>query len=449
MFEDGLILKKFTLNLALALSLLLGASAVPAAEESLDSAAAIVNNDIILESELDKASSTLARNFQRRGQAVDEVSARKAALEALITRSLVLQLAQNQGITLTDMQLDTALAQTAAQRGISVQDLLASIAPGQSEAQAREQFRDELILTEVRRARIRARINVSDTEVDLLAQNLRKVGSVEPQYHLAQIIVPVENGNAVAANRTVAQIRAQLRDGADFNALAARYAIGSAASQAGDLGYLPETQVPVPFLPALLKAKPGDVIGPFRSPFGIHLLKLYDISHDAVEPISLYDASHILLQTSIIFSDEAARNELATLKQQIESGQLSFAEAARRYSQDPGSAINGGDLGYATPGRYDPLFARAMVALRPGQISEPIKSSFGWHLIYLKDVKIDKDSDDAYRQKARDLIYRRLFQEESVSWERELRDSAYIHVMDPTLVNAHIDMDQTAQPGAR
>ena len=442
-------MKKFTLNLALALSLLLGASAVPAAEESLDSAAAIVNNDIILESELDKASSTLARNFQRRGQAVDEVSARKAALEALITRSLVLQLAQNQGITLTDMQLDTALAQTAAQRGISVQDLLASIAPGQSEAQAREQFRDELILTEVRRARIRARINVSDTEVDLLAQNLRKVGSVEPQYHLAQIIVPVENGNAVAANRTVAQIRAQLRDGADFNALAARYAIGSAASQAGDLGYLPETQVPVPFLPALLKAKPGDVIGPFRSPFGIHLLKLYDISHDAVEPISLYDASHILLQTSIIFSDEAARNELATLKQQIESGQLSFAEAARRYSQDPGSAINGGDLGYATPGRYDPLFARAMVALRPGQISEPIKSSFGWHLIYLKDVKIDKDSDDAYRQKARDLIYRRLFQEESVSWERELRDSAYIHVMDPTLVNAHIDMDQTAQPGAR
>ncbi|MBU3826924.1 MAG: peptidylprolyl isomerase [Candidatus Anaerobiospirillum merdipullorum] len=442
-------MKKFTRNLALALSLLLGASAVPAAEESLDSAAAIVNNDIILESELDKASSTLARNFQRRGQAVDEVSARKAALEALITRSLVLQLAQNQGITLTDMQLDTALAQTAAQRGISVQDLLASIAPGQSEAQAREQFRDELILTEVRRARIRARINVSDTEVDLLAQNLRKVGSVEPQYHLAQIIVPVENGNAVAANRTVAQIRAQLRDGADFNALAARYAIGSAASQAGDLGYLPETQVPVPFLPALLKAKPGDVIGPFRSPFGIHLLKLYDISHDAVEPISLYDASHILLQTSIIFSDKAARNELATLKQQIESGQLSFAEAARRYSQDPGSAINGGDLGYATPGRYDPLFARAMVALRPGQISEPIKSSFGWHLIYLKDVKIDKDSDDAYRQKARDLIYRRLFQEESVSWERELRDSAYIHVMDPTLVNAHIDMDQTAQPGAR
>ncbi len=448
MFEDGLTLKKFTRNLALALSLIFGAGAAAAAEEPLDSAAAIVNNDIILQSELDKASSNLARSLQRSGRSLDEISARKAALESLITRSLVLQLAQSQGIALTDMQLDAALAQSAAQRGVSVQELLSSISPGLSPAQAREQFRDELILNEVRRARVRARINVSDTEVDLLAQNLRKVGSIEPQYHLAQIIVPVQDNNAAQANRTVASIRQQLREGADFNTLAARYAIGSAASQAGDLGYLPETQVPIPFLPALLKAKPGDILGPFRSPFGIHLLKLYDVSHDAVEPIALYDASHILLQTSIIFSDEAARNELTALKAQIESGEISFAEAARRYSEDPGSAINGGSLGYATPERYDPLFARAMVALRPGQVSEPIKSSFGWHLIYLKDIKIDKDSDEAYRQKARDLIYRRLYQEEASAWERELRDSAYIHVMDPTLVNAHIDMDQDAAPGA-
>ncbi len=300
----------------------------------------------------------------------------------------------------------------------------------------------------MRRARVRSRINISDTEVDLLARNLRKVGSIEPQYHLSQIIVPIQGGNAAAANRQVSEIRAQLKEGADFNALAARYSIGSSASQAGDLGYLPETQIPVPFLPALLKASPGDVLGPFRSPYGIHLLKLYDVSHDAVQPISLYDASHILLQTSIIFSDEAASRELAALREQIISGQISFADAARRYSEDPGSAINGGDLGYATPEKYDPLFARAMVALQPGQVSDPIKSSFGWHLIYLKDVKLDKDSDEAYRQKARDLIFRRLFQEESIAWERELRDSAYIHVMDPILLQAHIDMDQNARPAA-
>ena len=417
-------MKKLTRNLALLLSLVLGAGAVPAAEQAIDSAAAVVNNDIILQSELNKAQGELSENLQRRGRAIDDVSARKAALESLITRSLVLQLAQSQGIALNDMQLDAAIRQAAAQNGVTEEELLARMAPGISMEQAREQFRSDLVLNEVRRARVRSRINISDTEVDLLARNLRKVGSIEPQYHLSQIIVPIQGGNAAAANRQVSEIRAQLKEGADFNALAARYSIGSSASQAGDLGYLPETQIPVPFLPALLKASPGDVLGPFRSPYGIHLLKLYDVSHDAVQPISLYDASHILLQTSIIFSDEAASRELAALREQIISGQISFADAARRYSEDPGSAINGGDLGYATPEKYDPLFARAMVALQPGQVSDPIKSSFGWHLIYLKDVKLDKDSDEAYRQKARDLIFRRLFQEESIAWERELRDSA-------------------------
>lgn len=441
-------MKKLTRNLALLLSLVLGAGAVPAAEQAIDSAAAVVNNDIILQSELNKAQGELSENLQRRGRAIDDVSARKAALESLITRSLVLQLAQSQGIALNDMQLDAAIRQAAAQNGVTEEELLARMAPGISMEQAREQFRSDLVLNEVRRARVRSRINISDTEVDLLARNLRKVGSIEPQYHLSQIIVPIQGGNAAAANRQVSEIRAQLKEGADFNALAARYSIGSSASQAGDLGYLPETQIPVPFLPALLKASPGDVLGPFRSPYGIHLLKLYDVSHDAVQPISLYDASHILLQTSIIFSDEAASRELAALREQIISGQISFADAARRYSEDPGSAINGGDLGYATPEKYDPLFARAMVALQPGQVSDPIKSSFGWHLIYLKDVKLDKDSDEAYRQKARDLIFRRLFQEESIAWERELRDSAYIHVMDPILLQAHIDMDQDARPAA-
>lgn len=441
-------MNKIARNLALLLSLVFCTGYAGAEEQSLDAAAAIVNNDIILESELDKAQSAVSQNLARRGHMVDSVSARKAALESLITRSLVLQLAQSQGIALTDMQIDAAIAQSAAQSGITPEELLARVAPGMPEAQAREEFRDDLILNEVRRARVRSRINISDTEVNLLAQNLRRVGSIEPQYHIAQIIVPIQGTDTARANRTVQEIRQQLREGADFNALAARYSVGSVAAQAGDLGYMPETQVPVPFLPALLKAKPGDVMGPFRSPFGIHLLKLYDISHDAVQPISMYDASHILLQTSIIFSDEAAKSELANIKAQIENGQLSFAEAARRFSEDPGSAINGGDLGYATPDRYDPLFARAMVSLKPGQISEPFKSSFGWHIIYLKDIRIDKDSDEAYRQKARDLIYRRLYQEEAVAWERELRDSAYIHVMDDTLKSANINMDQDAAPSS-
>lgn len=421
-------------------------TSVNAAEVPLDSTAAVVNNDIILESELNNETRMVEQQLARSNRQVDNLSARKAALERLITRSLVLQMARAQGIALNDMQLEEAINTTATQNGVTPSELLHNMAPDMTEAQAREKFRDDLILNEVQRNRVRSRINISDTEVDLLARNLRSSGSVEPQYHLAQIIVPVTDNNAATAARTMDSIRAQLRAGADFNALAARYSQGSVAAQAGDLGYLPETQVPVPFLPALLKAKPGDVIGPFRSPFGLHLLKLIDVTHDSVNPITLYNASHILLQTSVIFSDESARLELNNLRRQIVSGQISFAEAARRYSEDPGSAITGGSLGYATPEKYDPAFARAMVALKPGQISEPIKSSFGWHLIYLQDMRIDKDSDEAYKQKARDLIYRRAYQEQAVAWERELRDSAYIHVLDPVLTEAHIDLDQTSSP---
>lgn len=440
---DNMLPRKITQG-CLAALLMATVFTASAEEITLDAAAAIVNNDIILESELDTAQQSVAEQFRARGSAVNDVSARKAALENLITRSLVLQLARNQGLELNDMQLDQAIAQAATRNGDTPQEFLERLARenGLTVNEARDRFRDEMILSEVRQARVRNRVSVSESEVELLAKSLRNVGSVEPRYHLAQLIVPLSPSASIGqidrANGIVAHIKAQLRQGANFNDMAARYTEGTMASQAGDLGYLPESQVPVPFLPALLKAQPGDVVGPFRSPFGLHLIKLIDVSTEAVEPIQTYDASHILLTTSVIFSDEKAREELSALRERILSGELSFADAARHYSEDPGSAVSGGSLGYATPERYDPAFASAMVRLKVGEISEPIKSSFGWHLIYLKDVKIDRDSDEAYKDKARDLIFRRLFTEEAVAWERELRESAYIRVLDPVLTQANV-----------
>ncbi len=421
-------------------------SANAANVQTLDSTAAIVNNDIILTSELDKATKDIAQSFKKRGNNIDVVSARKAALENLITKSLILQIANQAGFQLTDSQIDTLLDQQAIRANTTRENVLKSFANGQSTAKAREEFREQFILNEVTKSRVRSRIKISDTEVDLLAKNLRDIGSVEPRYHLSQIIVPLSanaNANQVQqATATVNSIRAQINNGANFNELAARYTQGALAAQGGDLGYLPESMVPAPFIPSLLKAKKGQVIGPFRSPFGIHLLKVLDISHDNVAPIKTYNANHILLTTSIIFSKEAAFNQLMALRNQILSGKITFEEAARKYSEDPGSASNGGSLGYATPERYDPAFARAMVALRPGQVSYPIESSFGYHLIKLNDIKIDRDSDNAYKEKARDLIYRRIYQEEAMLWEQELREQAYIKVLDPQLKGANINIDQ-------
>ncbi len=437
--------KKLSLTLAL-----LGLTAGLAAAEEIiiDKPAAVVNNDIILASELDEAQVQLSAQLDSRGRNIDAISARKAALESLITRSLVLQLARSQGIALNDLQLDQAIAQTAARNGLGEQEFLQRLASDNNlpVSQAREVFRDELILSEVRQSRVRSRISISESEVELLAKSLRTVGSIEPRYHLAQLIVPLSStatiGQLDHANAVVASIKRQLREGADFNDMAARYSQGSLAAQAGDLGYMAESQVPVPFLPALLNASPGDVVGPFRSPFGLHLIKLIDVSNEAVEPIRLYDASHILLTTSVIFPDDRARAELEALRRQIVNSQISFADAARKYSEDPGSAVNGGSLGYATAERYDPSFAQALVRLKPGEISAPVKSAFGWHLIYLKDVRVDKDSDEAYRDKARDLIYRRMFNEEAAAWERELRETAYIRVVDPVLLEANLALEE-------
>lgn len=422
----------------------LAAPSTPSApvEITLDSTAAIVNSDIVLQSELNRTQAEVERNFRERGAKVDAITARRAALEQLITRSIILQQGKQFGLNLTDTQINQALAQTALSSNTSVEQILASYrAP--SEAVARQRFAEDLIINEVRNNQVRRRVSISDAEVSLLAKSLREIGSVEPSYHLAQIILPLDPRASFARVEAVTslanRIKREARRGADFMALSAQYAQGSTAAQGGDLGYVTESQVPIPFLPALLKAKVGDVVGPFRSPMGLHLIKLFDVTHQAVEPITTYKASHILLSTSIIFSDEAAQSELAALRESILRGDISFADAAKKYSEDTGSASLGGDLGYAPADRYVPNFARALVNLKEGEISQPIKSNFGWHLIYLVDKKIDKDSDEAYMQRARELIYNRIFAEEGAAWEREIRASAYVRVTDPQLLAAGAD----------
>ncbi len=415
---------------------------VNAAEVKLDSTAAVVNNGIILESELNAEQKRIEQISKARKINLDKIAARSQALENLITKNILLQMAEQQGYDLNDMQVDQALAQTAERNNTSVAELLKSFGPADSEAQQRENFKNEFIINELRNSRVRSRIHVSQAEINNLAKNLKEHGSVEPQYHIAQIIVPLSLNPTEREYRNsqneARSLIAKLRNGLSFNEALAKYP----ADGNGDLGYLPESQIPLPFVPALVKSKPGDIIGPFRSPSGLHIFKVYDISHTAVAPIRTYDAAHILLKTSIIFSDEAAQAQLKQIRDDILNNKISFAQAAKKYSQDPASAVTGGDLGYSVPERYDPDFARAMVSLKEGQISEPIKSSFGWHLIYLKDIKIDNNSDEAYRDRARSIIYEREFAQAARSWERELRASAYIHVLDPELLSHGVNLEQ-------
>ena len=434
------------LALALALGTVsantMAANTVSQGETVLDATAAVVNNGIVLESELNDETNKLLAQYKARGANVDPITARKQALQTLITISIILQIARNNGAEVTDMQLDSTLENAAMRNNTSVDNILRSMGPNLTRAQAREKFKEQYLINEVRRSSVRQRINISDTEVTTLAKALQHRGNVEPMYHIAQILIPLSSTPTEAEYRRVEQESKNalyaLRNGANVQEVAAKFAT---SEQNADLGYVPETAVPLPFLPGILNAKPGDVIGPFRSSVGMHIIKLFDVSHSAISPIKTYNASHILVKTSIIYSDEAAVAKLNDIAQQIKSGAITFEQAAKKYSEDPGSAIRGGNLGYAAAETYDPGFAQGLQSLRVGQLSQPIKSSYGWHLILLNDIKVDRDSLDAYKEKANSILFEREFSEAVVNWERSMREMAYIHVIDPILVNNGVKLD--------
>lgn len=417
-----------------------------AQEIQLDNTAAIVNDDIILESQLNDQTQSLLGKYREHGANVDEITARKQALQSLITRSLILQLARSSGYDMTDMELDSTLDQVALRNNTSVENILRSYGGASNLAQARENFKQEYILNEVKRSYVRQMIKVSDSEIDTLAKAIKERGGIEPMYHLAQIIIPFSahpsDEDYFRIQAEARQAISKIKNGANIEEIAAKYATDD---QVADLGYIPETAVPLPFLPAIVASAPGDVLGPFRSNVGMHIFKVFDITTNSVTPIKTYNASHILIKTSLIFSDEAARAKLMDIANQINSGTITFAQAAKQYSEDPGSAVKGGDLGYAPSQVYDPGFARGLESLHVGQMSQPIKSSFGWHLIKLNDIKIDRDSMQAFREKASEIIFEREFSQASKLWERNIRDMAYIHVIDPALLQAGVQIDNDAQ----
>ncbi len=264
-------------------------------------------------------------------------------------------------------------------------------------------------------------------------------------YHIAQVIIPISaeptENEFLRVQSEAKSVLAKLRNGANVEEVAAKYAT---SDQSADLGYVPETAIPLPFVPAIVNARPGTVVGPFRSNVGMHIIKVIDVTTNAITPIKTYDASHILIKTSLIFSDEAACAKLKSILDDIKAGRTTFSIAAKNFSEDPGSAVNGGDLGYAPAQSYVPSFARTLESLKVGQISSPVKTMFGWHIIKLNDVKVDRDSDEAFKEKANEIIFEREYSEAVINWERNLRDMAYIHVIDPQLLKAGLKLDQDA-----
>ncbi|ASO41353.1 peptidylprolyl isomerase SurA [Salmonella enterica subsp. enterica serovar Derby] len=407
-----------------------------AAPQVVDKVAAVVNNGVVLESDVDGLMQSVKLNAGQAGQQLpDDATLRHQILERLIMDQIILQMGQKMGVKITDEQLDQAIANIAKQNNMTMDQMRSRLAyDGLNYSTYRNQIRKEMIISEVRNNEVRRRITVLPQEVDALAKQIGTQNDASTELNLSHILIALpENPTSEQVNdaqRQAESIVEEARNGADFGKLAITFSADQQALKGGQMGWGRIQELPGIFAQALSTAKKGDIVGPIRSGVGFHILKVNDLRGQS-QSISVTEvhARHILLKPSPIMNDQQARLKLEEIAADIKSGKTTFAAAAKEYSQDPGSANQGGDLGWATPDIFDPAFRDALTKLHKGQISAPVHSSFGWHLIELLDTrKVDK-TDAAQKDRAYRMLMNRKFSEEAATWMQEQRASAYVKIL--------------------
>ncbi|WP_168394348.1 peptidylprolyl isomerase SurA [Erwinia amylovora] len=415
----------------------LTASTAFAAPQVVDKVAAVVNNGVVLESDLDSMMQSVKGQAQQAGQQLpDDRTLRHQILERLVMDNILLQKAKQAGLQVSDAQLDQAIANIAQQNKMSIDQLRSRLAyDGMNYASYREQIRKEMATSEVRNSEVRRRVTILPQEVDSLASQLASQNSAGTELNISHILLPLpENPTQQQVDdqeNLAKQLVSEAKGGADFGKLAIAHSADPQALKGGNMGWGRIQELPSLFAQALVTAKKGDIIGPVRSGVGFHILKVNDMRGDN-QSISVTEvhARHILLKPSPIMTDDQARQKLQQVASEIKSGKLTFSAAAKQLSQDPGSANQGGDLGWSSAEVFDPAFRDALLRLKKGQISDPVHSSFGWHLIELMDTrKVDK-TDAAKKERAYRLLFNRKFAEEAQTWMQEERAAAYVKILD-------------------
>ena len=406
------------------------------ARELLDKVAVIVNKGVVLESEIGELVKGVKENALANGQTLpSDAALRRQAIERLIVENLQAQMADNMGIRISDPQLDQTIQNIAQQQNMSMAQFRNEVtSSGVSFEVYREQVRKELITGEVRRANVRRRVYITDQEIDALMTIINEQGDQQAEYQLSHILIDIPSDApeemVVEARQRSEKILELLGKGSDFARLAIGASSGPKALEGGDMGWMNINAMPTLFAEAVANKKKGEVIGPIRSGAGFHILKIADTRGVELVEIEEVNARHILISPSIILSDAKAEQMLKDFKAQIVAGEADFAELAKEHSEDPGSALRGGNLGWSDPSNYVPEFKTSLASLQKDELSDPVRTVHGWHLIQLLDRRIDDATEKRKADRAYQLIYNRKFQEETDAWLREMRDEAYIEVLD-------------------
>jgi len=402
----------------------------------LDEVIAIVNEEVILASDVNTLTSSVTKRATKAGQTLpSQKILTQQALDKLIIDSLQLQMAKKMGMRISNAQLDDTLNNIAKSNNQTVEQLRQNVlADGGNFNDYKEELRVQLLTNEVQRMQMRRRITISDQDVDNLLAIINEQGQKNLQYRVSHIMLRVPNdadsATMEALQTKITDIQTQLNAGKEFSNLALAVSAGPKALDGGDWGWMNINEMPTLFAEAVTNAKKGDIIGPIRSGAGLHIIKITDMRGVETVLTKEVNARHILVKPSVILSDDKAKSLLNGYLARIKSGDADFAELAKAYSDDPGSAVKGGELGWADPNIYVPAFKLALKDLKKGEISPAFRSSHGWHIVQLLDRRTQDTTDKANRQKAWQLLYNRRAAEESQAWLNELKQEAYIRILD-------------------
>ena len=395
----------------------------------LDSVIAIVDEDIILASEVGERLEQIRASAKQRGITLpDEETVLQETLDRLILESIQLQLADRYGVRVPDAQLDQSMARIAAQNGMTLEQFRDALQQtGQSYAEMRAGLRDELAIQRVQQGSVMRDISITEKEIDNFMMTEEGIALTEPEYRVVQALLPIPRSDT-AEQRTAKEdyvngVLANILAGADFSeavSVQEPYTF-----QGGDLGWRKLSDIPSMFAGIIPSLKAGDT-GKVQSSSGLHLVHLAE-ARGLERLIEQTNVRHILITPNEVLDDEAARNFVLGLKERIDNGE-DFASLAQEHSDDIGSAQEGGELGWTNPGQMVPEFETAMANAEIGVVTEPVRSEFGWHILEVTGRRTEDFAEQVRRNQVANYLREAKYEEELDNWLRKIRDEAFVDI---------------------
>jgi peptidyl-prolyl cis-trans isomerase SurA len=423
--------ERLTAAVAVCAALLTAGPPARADYQELDGIVALVNEDIVLASELLSRLETVQQQIRASNmQAPPNNVLVSQIMERLILESLQMQEANRRGVKIDDETLTMAIGSIAEQNGMSAEQFQQALArDGINYSEFREQIRREMLISRLQRNLISRRIAISEKEINDLINSPYYQQMLSDEYRVGHILLSIEEdgGEAAreAARAAAVDIVTQLRDGADFGQMAISRSSGARALEGGDLGWRRAAELPSLFAEEVLGLESGEIGDPIETPGGIHIIKLLEVRGTSAQTQRQAHVRHILVQPSEIRTDAQTEALIKDIQTRLAAGE-DFAALAREFSQDPGSALAGGDLGWTGGDEFVPEFREAMAATADGTLSAPFRTQYGWHILEVLERREQDMSDEARKNMAARVLQERRFEEELEKWQKELRDEAFV-----------------------